>query len=202
VVEADLLNAESLAKAIEAATFVVHTASPFVLRNPKTADELVRPAVDGTMAVVQACHASKVKRLVVTSSCAAVTDCAPEARPDVFTEENWSDPEQQRRNSYYSLSKTLAEKAAWDFVKSLPEKERFELVTINPSLVVGKPLHTHAGFSSGEVITKLFTGAFPVVRMQCPMVRVEDVAVAHLRAIKVPEAAGERFILHNESRWF
>jgi dihydroflavonol-4-reductase len=99
------------------------------------------------------------------------------------------------------LSKTLAERAAWDFNNSLPEAERFEIVTINPSFVIGKPLHCHAGFTSGEIITKLVSGEFPVMRIKFPCVRVEDVALAHLRAIQRPEAAGKRFILSCESLW-
>jgi dihydroflavonol-4-reductase len=75
------------------------------------------------------------------------------------------------------------------------------MATINPSLVVGKPLHVHSGFTSGEVITKLFTGEFPVMNIKFPIVRVEDVSLAHLRAITTPEAAGKRFILSSESLW-
>lgn len=117
VVEADLLDAESLARAITGATFVVHTASPFPLRPPKNADDLVKPAVEGTLAVVKACHANRVKRVVITSSCAAIFDQAPESKVEVFTEEHWSNAEHQRANSqYYPLSKTLAEQAAWDFL--------------------------------------------------------------------------------------
>lgn len=196
-----MLDAESLSHAIKGATYVVHTASPFPLKNPKNADELVKPAVEGTMAVCRACHANRVKRLVVTSSCAAVMDRKQEERLSVYTEEHWSDVEYQRTTSAYSLSKTLAEQAAWNFVNSLPEEERFEMATINPSLVVGKPLHVHSGFTSGEVITKLFTGEFPVMNIKFPIVRVEDVSLAHLRAITTPEAAGKRFILSSESLW-
>lgn len=83
----------------------------------------------------------------------------------------------------------------------MPESERFEMATINPSLVVGKPLHAHAGFTSGEIVAKIFTGEIPVLRIKFPLVRVEDVAFAHLQAIKVPEAAGKRFILSSESLW-
>ena len=201
IVEADLLDAESLGRAIEGATFVVHTASPFPLKKPKDADVLVKPAVEGTIAVCKACHAHKVKRLVITSSCAAVMDRKPEERLAKYTEENWSDVEYQRVTSPYSLSKTLAEKAAWNFVGSLPEGERFEMVTILPSLVVGKPLHVHTDFTSGEIVTKLFTGEFPVMNIKFPIVRVEDVALAHLKAITVPEAAGKRFVLNSESLW-
>ena len=104
------------------------------------------------MAVCRACHAHKVRRLVITSSIAAVMEQRPENRPLIWTEEHWSDPEYQLTTSHYFLSKTLAEQAAWNFLKELPENEKFEIVTINPSLVVGKPLHTHAGFASAEIV--------------------------------------------------
>jgi nucleoside-diphosphate-sugar epimerase len=130
----------------------VHTASPLPFKNPKNADELVKPAVEGTMAVCRACHSYKVKRLVVTSSVAAVMEQRPENRPLTWTEEHWSDPEYQLTTSPYFLSKTLAEQAAWNYLKDLPDEEKFEMVTINPSLVIGKPLHTHDGFASGEIV--------------------------------------------------
>ena len=159
IVEANLLDADSLARAIAGATYVVHTASPFVLTPPRNADDLVRPAVDGTMAVCRACFANKVKRLVITSSCAAIYDVRPADRKAVYTEEDWSNTAHQEEvGGYYALSKTLAERSAWNYQQQLPEKERFELVTINPSLIVGKPLHIHGGFASAELITKLFTG--------------------------------------------
>ena len=72
LVEADLLNEESLFKAITDSTYVIHTASPFPIARPKTEDEVVRPAVEGTAAVLKACHQNKVKRLVITSSIAAI----------------------------------------------------------------------------------------------------------------------------------
>lgn len=121
IAEADLLDADSLGKAIEGATYVVHTASPFPVKNPKNADVLVKPAVEGTMAVCRACHAHKVKRLVVTSSVAAIMGQRPENLNKILTEEHWSDEEYQRTSSAYALSKTLAEKAAWNFLKELPE---------------------------------------------------------------------------------
>lgn len=95
----------------------------------------------------------------------------------------------------------MAEKAAWNFVKELPDESKFEIVTICPSLVVGKPLHTHVGFSSAEIIMKVFTGEFPVMNVKLGLVRVEDVSLAHLRAVTTPEAAGKRFILSGESMW-
>jgi nucleoside-diphosphate-sugar epimerase len=74
------------------------------------------------------------------------------------------------------------------------------LVTILPGLVVGKPLHSRH-FTSGEICEKMFTGEFSVLRVKVPLVRVEDVSRAHLQAIKVPEAAGQRFVLNEKCYW-
>ena len=200
IVEADLLNPESLADAIAGSTFVVHTASPFPLKNPKNADELIKPAVEGTLAVMKACHKHGVKRLVITSSCAAIMDQRPENRKPIYNCDDWSDLEYQMTTNVYSRSKTMAERAAWNFIKELPEAEKFELVTICPSFVVGRALHYKA-FTSGEIVTKMFTGEFPVMKIKFPFVRVEDVAMSHLRAIKVPEAANNRFVLNKETKW-
>ena len=94
----------------------------------------------------------------------------------------------------------MAERAAWKYIEELPQGEKFELVTICPSLVVGKPLHARA-FTSGEIFEKIFKGEFPVMRIKFPFVHVEDVSRGHLQAIKVPEAAGHRFVLSEKTYW-
>ena len=86
-------------------------------------------------------------------------------------------------------------------MKELPDGEKFQMTTICPSLVVGKPLHAHAGFTSAEIVMKMFTGNFPIMYDKFGIVRVEDVSLAHLRAITTPEAAGKRFILSGETMW-
>ena len=113
LVKANLMDASSLEQAIEGSDYVVHTASPFPLAAPKNEDEIIKPAVEGTLAVVKACHKHKVKRLVITSSCAAI-ERAERADAEIpeLTEENWSDV--SVCNAYYK-SKTLAERAAWEY---------------------------------------------------------------------------------------
>jgi dihydroflavonol-4-reductase len=102
----------------------------------------------------------------------------------------------------YEKSKTLAEKAAWDYLHGLPESERFELVTINPSLILGPSLIT-GDFSSGQIVIKLLSGKFPgMPKLMMPIVDVRDVAHAHLQAIKIDEANNKRFILSSNSVWF
>ena len=157
LVEADLLKPESLEKAIEGCTYVVHTASPFPLSAPKNEDDLIKPAVEGTLSVMRAALKNKVKRVVVTSSIASIIEHIPENTKDVYSEEDWSEV---KACGPYSKSKTLAEKAAWDFLQDLPESERFELVVINPSFILG-PTLIPGDFSSAEIISKIMKGKFP-----------------------------------------
>eukprot|EP00347_Sterkiella_histriomuscorum_P002260 403368849 len=199
LVEADLTNAQSLENAIEGVDFVVHTASPFPDSSPKDENVLIRPAVDGTLAVVRAAHKNRVKRVVITSSVAAIMMQTEKTSKEQYTEEDWSNLEGIQP---YEKSKTLAERAAWDFVNGLPDDEKFELVTINPSLILG-PAIVQSDFTSGQVIRKLLNGDFPgVPRINFPLVDVRDVALAHLRAITVPEARNNRFILNCQGMWF
>lgn len=117
LVEADLTNEASIQKAIEGATYVVHTASPFPLSNPKSEDELIKPAVEGTLSVCRACTANNVKRLVITASLLTSTE--------------------EKKPSMYSKSKKLANKASWDYWNALPADNKFDLVTIHPGLIIG-----------------------------------------------------------------
>ena len=143
--EADLLKPDSLATAIEGCDYVVHTASPFPDTNPKDENVLVKPAVEGTLAVMRAAHQHKVKRVVITSSVASIMYKAPANVKESYNEEDWSDLEICKA---YEKSKTLAEKSAWDFLHALPPSEQFELVTINPSLILGPSL-VQTDFTSG-----------------------------------------------------
>lgn len=110
-----MLDADSLDTAIEGADYLVHVASPFTFNAPKHRDELVKPAVEGTLSALKAAHKHKLKRVVVTSSIIAIM-MGHNPEPDVFTEEHWSVEERiQGLSDAYGLSKTLAEKAAWTY---------------------------------------------------------------------------------------
>ena len=118
LVDADLLDAESITKAIAGSTYVVHTASPFYF--PENDDDVIKPAVDGTIAVMHACSASgSVKRCVITSSCAAVVNLAASDKPNIktgfYNETHWSNPKRKEGLGGYPKSKTLAEQAAWKY---------------------------------------------------------------------------------------
>lgn len=188
-------------KAIDGSDYVVHTASPFLIEKPKNEEkELIAPARDGTLAVMEACKLSnpRVKRCVITSSIVAIAgdwnNTASFITTDMYTDPAATDG--------YSRSKVIAEKAAWDYQSKLPQEEQTEIVTINPGLVMGKPL-SKGEFSSGTIVEKLLTGGLPMVPELCiGLVDVQDVADAHLAAIEVPEAAGQRFITVGKSYFF
>ncbi len=111
------MKADSLATAIEGCDYVVHTASPFPDNNPKDENVLIKPAVEGTMAVMRAAHQHKVKRVVITSSVASIMMKTNLNVKESYNEDDWSDLDACKA---YEKSKTLAERAAWDFLHALP----------------------------------------------------------------------------------
>jgi dihydroflavonol-4-reductase len=197
--EADLSADAGWKEAVAGCDYVLHVASPFPPEVPKDEMELIRPAVDGALRVLEASAASgTVKRVVMTSSVAAVAFGHPPGEEKVRTESDWSVAE---NCDPYPKSKTLAERAAWDFVEKLPADRRFELVVINPGFVLGPLLNSDPG-TSGEVVRKLMAREMPA----CPEigfapVDVRDVAIAHRLAIEKPNAAGNRYICAGEHIW-
>jgi dihydroflavonol-4-reductase len=186
LVEADLLREGSFDRAADGCDAVVHAASPYVL-NPRDAQkDLVDPAVAGTSNVLNACErAGSVRRVVVTSSMAAVTDEPDSAH--TLTEADWNQKSSLTRNPYY-YSKTLAEKAAWDFVAQ--RKPLFDLVAINPFMVIGPSLISGLN-PSNQIFVDLLKGTYPgIVSLTWGFVDVRDVAAAHLRALETPSAHG------------
>ena len=200
LVEADLMKADGWAEAVADCKYVLHIASPFPNAEPRDENEVIKPAVDGTLQVLKAVkEAGCVKRVVLTSSVAAVSG-GFQGGENVFTEEDWTD--EKTVKEAYVKSKTLAEKAAWDFVKELPEDNKFELVTINPSYVMG-PVLCGSFTTSMEVVKRLLDRDMPMLpRINFAIVDVRDVAACHLAAITVPEANGKRHIANAASLWF
>lgn len=177
---------------------VVHTASPFPIAQPKDESVLIRPAVEGTFRVLRAAHEAGVGRVVLTSSTVAVVHCElPEGR-DAFDESDWSDPE-HRSCTPYVKSKTLAERAAWEYVADVAPG--MALTAINPGFVVGPPLDDELG-SSTSLVVRLLSGKDPMLpRYGIPVVDVRDVAQMHVRALERPETAGRRYVGAAGSMW-
>ena len=194
LVEADLLGEGTYDKAVRGCEFVMHTASPYVInvKNPQT--DLVDPAVNGTETVLESCMKSgSVKRVIFTSSIAAITD-EPDSRK-VFTEKDWNTMSSLDRNPYH-YSKTLAERAAWDFI--MRKRPIFDLVAINPFIVIGPSLGPSLN-TSNQIIRDIMTGVYPgIMDINWGFVDVRDVAKAHLLAMQTDSASG-RYLCSGEA---
>lgn len=186
LVEADLLADGAFDAAARGAKFVLHTASPYALEAKDPQRDLVDPAVKGTRNVLASCKAAgSVTRVVLTSSMAAITD-EPES-DHVLTEADWNTKSTLERNPYY-LSKTLAEREGWRFVEE--EKPGFDLVVVNPFLVIG-PSFTAGLNPSNQLFADLVKGTYPgVMNLTWGFVDVRDVAHAHVLAMQTATAKG------------
>jgi nucleoside-diphosphate-sugar epimerase len=197
-VTADLLKDDGWEAAVRGCAHVLHVASPFPPAEPKNEDELIIPAREGALRVLRAAAAAGVKRVVLTSSLAAVLYGYGPGKQH-FDEGNWSQVD--KPIGAYARSKTLAERAAWDFVKSLKGEHPLELAVINPGLVMG-PYLDKTLTTSGEVIYRLMQHKIPgLPHIQWNIVDVRDVAAAHVSAMTIPEAAGQRFCCFSETIW-
>jgi dihydroflavonol-4-reductase len=197
--KADLLDDDGWDEAVRGCEYVLHLASPFPLHMPEDEMELIRPAREGTLRVLKAAAKNGIRRVVLTSSIAAVAYGHP-GETRTFDESDWSTVEGPGVSSYQK-SKTLAERAAWDFMDALPDENPMELVVINPGYVLG-PLPDTNARTSGVLVYELLKANQPgVARMHFNAVDVRDVASAHLAAMTTPEAAGQRFICVGQSFW-
>ncbi len=170
--------------------YVLHVASPLPPNIPKNEDELIVPAREGTLRVLRASRDAGVKRVVLTSSFAAIGYGHPQ-RTAPFTEADWTDPNGPDSMPYVK-SKTLAERAAWDFMAK--QGGRLELSTVNPVGVFGPVLGPDYS-ASILMVQRLMDGAVPgCPRLYYGAVDVRDVADLHLRAMTSPQAKGERFL--------
>jgi len=192
---ADLMGDDGWERAMDGCTYVMHVASPFPLKNPRDAQEVIRPAREGALRVLRAAGRSGVKRVVMTSSIVSITLPWPEAPVGrVFNETDWTNPERPDITAYV-VSKMLAERAAWDYVKSEPRAP--ELSVVNPAFVLG-PAPDADLSTSQEVLHLMGKGAYPAApRIGFPISDVRDVAVTHALAMTSPEGAGQRFLSAN-----
>ncbi len=189
-VAADLLSDAGWPEAASGCDFVLHVASPFPLRVPKHEDELIVPGRAGTLRVLDAAREAGVKRVVLTSSFAAI-GYGHKPADRRFTEENWTDPNGGGVSAYVK-SKTLAERAAWDFIAR--EGRALELAVVNPVGVFGPVLGPDYS-TSVQIVKRFMDGTVPgCPRLSFGVVDVRDVADLHLRAMTNPAARGERFL--------
>ncbi|GAA4380964.1 SDR family oxidoreductase [Paeniglutamicibacter cryotolerans] len=186
---AHLLADDGWAEATAGCDYVLHVASPFPAGVPKDENELIVPAKEGALRVLRAARDAGVKRVVMTSSFAAVGYGVRESGPP-FTEADWTNPGADV--GAYTKSKTLAERAAWNFMAT--EGGDMELAAVNPVGIIGPVLGPKLS-TSIQLVRQLLSGKLPgLPRISTSLVDVRDVADLHLRAMTNPAARGERFI--------
>jgi len=189
VVVADLTADEGWTAAAAGCEEVHHVATPIPAAQPDDPDELIVPAREGTLRALRAARDAGARRVVLTSSFAAV---GYSPKPDAeYTEADWTDPDMPGLPAY-PRSKTIAERAAWDFIER--EGGETELVVVNPTFILGPTLTTQMR-SSLQLTKAMLDGTMPVVRRQrFGVADLRDVADLHIRAMAAPEAAGKRFL--------
>lgn len=184
----DLMADEGWDDALAGVDVLMHTASPFPNGDPDDPEELIRPAVDGTLRALNAAKAAGVNRVILTSSCAAIYKDSAKPPTQKSTEANWTDTTESYVTAY-EASKTLAEKAAWDFAK----ENDMQLTTVNPGAVFGPAMDPNFG-TSLELVEQVMNGDFPMLPdINLPVVDVRDVAFMHVNAVDNDATIGERF---------
>ncbi|GAA1154041.1 aldehyde reductase [Kribbella jejuensis] len=186
-VEADLMSDDGWKAAVDGCTEIHHVASPIPVVQPEDPDELIVPAREGTLRVLRAARDAGARRVVLTSSFAAV-GYTPKPTAE-YTEDDWTDPDTPGL-APYPRSKAIAERAAW----GLMQDGATELVVVNPTAIFGPTLTTDLR-SSTQLIKMMLDGTMTVVpRARFGVVDVRDVADLHIRAMITPDAAGNRFL--------
>jgi len=195
--EADLGTDEGWDEAVAGCDYVLHIASPFPVAQPKDPQELIGPARDGALRVIKAALAAGVKRVVMTSSVAAIKSNDGPESGEPHTEADWTNPDTPGLTPY-AQSKTIAERAAWDLVKETGDEDR--LAVVCPSAILG-PLLGDEDSSSLQIIQRMLDGLPAAPRLGFSYVDVRDTADMHIRAMTNPDAGGKRFIASGPFYW-
>lgn len=194
--EADLNSDASWQSAATGCRFVQHIASPFPLRQPRDREALVPVARDGTIRVIDAALSARVERIVLVSSALTMIYRAGRPATITVTESDWTDPEWPRLSAYI-VSKTRAERPAWDEVRLRGTADK--LCVVNPGLVFGPALDRDIGSSLG-IIAMMLKGTYPALPASAyPIVDVRDLAQVHVKAMTTPSASGRRLIAAGET---
>jgi nucleoside-diphosphate-sugar epimerase len=197
VFPADLTADAGWQEAVAGCDYVLHVASPFPPVQPKDPDELIAPARDGTVRVLRAGLDAGVRRIVVTSSVAAVRNAGAEPAERELTEADWTDP-QNPRLSAYARSKTIAELAAWELVRAQGVEER--LVVVAPGAILGPVLGPDRSYSL-QVIERMLDGMPGLPRLGFSFVDVRDVAALEVEAMTAPTTGGQRLLAAGPFLW-
>ena len=198
-VTTDLLSDEGWDEAVAGCDYVAHIASPFPLSPPKDENELIKPAVEGTLRVLQSASKGGVKRFVQTSSTMAVAYGHPHNRVEPFTENDWTNVGDEGVSAY-AKSKTLAEQAARKFMSEYSGPMTY--ASVNPGFILGPVIDKNLGSSAGLVLN-LLNGKYPgTPRLSMFCVDVRDVAKCHRLAMENDGSGLDRFIASDRAIWF
>lgn len=198
LVEADLLADSGWPAAVTGCDAVLHVASPFPSKQPKDENVLIRPAVEGSLRVLRAAAAASVRKFVQTSSAVAVMYGHSREHTAPFTEDDWTDVTGPGVTPY-AKSKTLAERAAREFVAD--DRSGMRYASVNPGFVLGPVLDRDVG-ASAEIIQMFLKGKYPACpRISFPCVDVRDVARMHRLALEADAPSGARYLAVSESLW-
>jgi dihydroflavonol-4-reductase len=197
IVTLDLMKDDGWDEAMAGVRNLHHVASPFVTTMPADRNVLIRPAVEGTSRALEAALRADVRRVLVTSSMAAIMYGHDRARTAPFGPDDWTDLEGRPVNAYVE-SKTRAERTAWEIMDRAGR--RTDLVSVNPGGILGPLLDSDPG-TSVALIARLLGGGVPAApRIAFSIIDVRDVAAVHVAAMEAPEAGGRRFPLASGSR--
>jgi len=195
---ADLESDAHWPQAIAGCAHVLHVASPFPAAQPRDEQDLIRPAVEGTLRVLRAAAAARVERFVQTSSLVAVMYGHPRDRTAPFTESDWTNVADPSVTAY-GKSKTLAERAAREFMQQ--DRSGMHYASVNPGLVLGPALDRDIG-TSAAIIQTFLRGKYPgAPRIMIPCVDVRDVARMHRLALEADVPSGGRYFGAADSLW-
>jgi dihydroflavonol-4-reductase len=193
--ELDLMSDKGWDKAMEDCDYVMHVASPFIIAEPKDENEMIKPAVEGTLRALRAAKKAGVKKVVLTSSTVAM---AGDKKKNHLTQKSWTNAKTDKV-SVYMKSKTLAERAAWDFYNNQDAGDKMELTVVNPGPIYGPTLTGNLTGASMSMIRDIITGKMPMLpNAHYVMSDVRDIAKIHVAAMENMKSNGERFIVTSE----
>ena len=194
IVEADLMNARSWDKVAKGCQYVIHSACPNLVKEPKNPDDLIRPAKEGTLNVLNAALREGVRKSVVTSS---IMTMWMGNKDKTVSEDDWLD---ETNLDVENKAKALTEKAVWEFWSM--NKDKMEIAIVNPGFVVGPVLTNYKG-SAVQTFLKLLMGKMPAIpHFSVAAVDVRDVAEAHVQALFAKNSNGKRYLIAGKMLWF
>ena len=197
-VKLDLLGDEGWDDAVKGCEYVLHVASPFSVREPNNEDEYIKPACEGTIRALKFAQKAKVKRIVLTSSTVTMMGEIYDSNQDtgIVDAKSWTDPNSKNINTYIK-SKTLAEKAAWDFFENQSDNSLIEMAVVCAGGIFGPTLTGNINGQSLKIIHRMLTGHFKMSMIPpvgIPISDVRDIAKIHVLAMTEEKANGKRLI--------